>query len=67
MRWDPLISFILFSVLTALTYFFQCCSGLMIYSIQLDESATHVKSYAATTSLCTLSGQLDSLFDRLGN
>jgi hypothetical protein len=39
----------------------------MICSIHLDESATHVESCMTVISLCTFSGQLDSLLDRLDN
>jgi hypothetical protein len=38
---------------TALTCCTRCCSGLMICSTHLDESATRVKSCVAVTSLCT--------------
>jgi hypothetical protein len=49
-----MIGFMLSSVLTALTCFSRCCSGLMICSTHLDGSAARVKSCAAITSLCTL-------------
>jgi hypothetical protein len=67
MRWDPLIGFMLSSVLTALTFFFRCCSGLMIWSTHVDESVTRVKNCAAATSLCTFSRQLDNLLNRMDN
>jgi hypothetical protein len=67
MCWDLLISFMLSLVLTTLTCFSRCCSGLMICSTHLDEFATCVKSYTVVMSLCTFSGQLDSLIDRLDN
>jgi hypothetical protein len=56
MRWDPVIGFILSSVLTAWTSISWCCSGLMICSSHLDESTTYVKSCTVVTSLCTFSG-----------
>jgi hypothetical protein len=54
-------------VLTALICFPRCCSGLMICSTHLDESATRVKSCAAVASLCTFSRQLDNLLDHVDN
>jgi hypothetical protein len=39
----------------------------MICAIHLDESITCVENYMTVTSLCTFSGQLDSLLDRLDN
>jgi hypothetical protein len=56
MGWNPLICFRLSSVLTTLTCFSRCSSGLMICSSHLDESATRVRSCAVATSMCTFSG-----------
>jgi hypothetical protein len=56
MCWDPLISFMLSSVLIALTCFFRYCSKLMIYSTHLDESVTCVKTCTVIMSLCTFFG-----------
>jgi hypothetical protein len=62
-----MIDFILSSVLPALTYFSQCCGGLIICFTHLDESVARVKSYVGTMFVCTFLGQLDSLLDRLDN
>jgi hypothetical protein len=67
MHWDPLIDFMLSSVLTALTRFTRRCSGLMMCFIHLDESTTRVESCTTVTSLCTFSEQLDGLLDCLDN
>jgi hypothetical protein len=61
------MGFMLSSILTALTCFSRCCNGLMICFTHVDKSAARVKSCAAATTLCTFSGQLDSLLDRLDN
>jgi hypothetical protein len=46
----------------------RCCNGLMMYSIHLDESATHMSKVARPSHLCVLFDEkLDSLLDRLDN
>jgi hypothetical protein len=65
MCWNPLVGFMLSSILTALKCFSWCCSGLMMCSTHLDESVIRVKSCAIVTSMYTFYGHLDSLLDRL--
>jgi hypothetical protein len=68
MRWDSWNFFRLSLVLSLLMMFTQCCCGLMMCSIHLDEFATHVSKVAWLSHLYVLFAEkLDSLLDRLDN
>jgi hypothetical protein len=68
MHWDFWNSSGLSLVLSLLVTFTRCCNGLMMCSINLDESATHVSKVARPSHLCVLfAKKLDSFLNRLAN
>jgi hypothetical protein len=68
MHWDSFICFMLSFILTLLMTITQCYSGLMMCSIHLDESTTHVSKAARPSCLYVLFAEkLDSLLEHLHN
>jgi hypothetical protein len=68
MHWDSSIYFILSLNLGLLMTLTRCCGGLMMCSILLDESTTHVSKAARSSCLYVFFAEkLDSLLDHLDN
>jgi hypothetical protein len=64
----PLIGFTLPSIFNLLIIFTRCCTGLIMCSIHIDESAIHVSAATRPSRLCVpFSEKLDSLLICLDN